>query len=152
MKDYKTIEKFIELRAQRKSLASIAKELRISKQTAITWSNKYIKEIKDLSAIEREKLYEMYRMHKEERVTYLAKLLKKVRSEIDKRDFSALKTKELFELSIKITILLKTELEQKDDFPFDASKSAREGLENVIYVDLGNDKEALESLKVIAQK
>ena len=120
MKDQKTKEKFIELRAQGFSFDRIAKELRVSKQTLIVWSKELELEIANLKAIELEALQEKYYLLKQKRIELFGEKLKALKNELDKRNLEEISTKDLFGLLEKYGKLLKEEsieLEfQKRDF------------------------------------
>ena len=109
MKDQKTKEKFIELRARGFSFDRIAKELRVSKQTLIVWSKELELEIANLKAIELEALQEKYYLLKQKRIELFGEKLKALKNELDKRNLEEISTKDLFGLLEKYGKLLKEE-------------------------------------------
>lgn len=98
MKDAKTIEEFIILRAQGWSFDRIAKKLKTAKQTLINWSGTYAVEISHLKALELEALQEEYFLTKEGKIKLLGEAVKKLKTELDKRDLSDVPTAKLYEL------------------------------------------------------
>ena len=98
MKDTKTVEEFIILRAQGWSFDRIAKKLKTAKQTLINWSGTYSVEISHLKALELEALQEEYFLTKEGKIKLLGEAVKKLKTELDKRDLSDVPTAKLYEL------------------------------------------------------
>lgn len=98
MKSEKIKEKFIELRAQGLSFDKIAKKLKMSKQTLITWSKELYREIHNLKTLELEVLYEKYYFLKRNRIELFGEQLKAIKEELQKRDFSKISTERLLEL------------------------------------------------------
>ncbi len=98
MKDAKTIEEFIILRAQGWSFDRIAKKLKTAKQTLINWSGTYAVEISHLKALELEALQEQYYLTKEGKIKLLGEAVKKLKTELDKRNLSDVPTAKLYEL------------------------------------------------------
>ena len=87
MTDQETIARFIFLRSQGWSFNRIQVELNISKPTLIKWSRQHQFEIGNLRAIETEGLAERVFRQRHERWEVLARQLKKLEDEIEKRDF-----------------------------------------------------------------
>lgn len=110
MIDRATENKMIELRAMGRSYASIASEVKVSKQTALDTCKKYKEQIATLQALELEELYETQRITSTERITALASLMQRVRAEIDSRDLSTIPTEKLIELYLKQASALKEEI------------------------------------------
>lgn len=110
MIDRATENKIIELRAMGRSYASIASEVKVSKQTALDTCKKYKEQIATLQALELEELYETQRITSTERITALASLMQRVRAEIDSRDLSTIPTEKLIELYLKQASALKEEI------------------------------------------
>jgi hypothetical protein len=86
MTDQETIARFIFLRSQGWSFNRITVELNISKPTLIKWSRQYQFEINNLRATETEALAERVFGQRHQRWEALARQLKKVEEEIEKRD------------------------------------------------------------------
>lgn len=109
MKDEKTKEQFVELRAQGLSFEKIAKELKVSKQTLINWSKEPEFEIANLRAIELEALQEKYYLTKKKRIELFGEKLKVIKEELEERDLSDISTERLFDLLQKYATALKQE-------------------------------------------
>lgn len=109
MKDQETKTRFVELRAEGWSFDRIAQELKVSKQTLISWSKDLEMEIANLRAIELETLQERFYMTKAQRIELFGGKLQAIKDELDKRDLSELPTDKLFDLFIKYSNVLKNE-------------------------------------------
>jgi len=109
IKDQKTKDKFIEMRAQGLSFNKIAKELKVSKPTLIKWSREFEMQISNLKALELETLYEKHYVTKKKRVTLLGETLDKIKEELSKRDLSKIPDAKLFDLIIKYLTYTKNE-------------------------------------------
>jgi transposase len=109
MKDQKTREQFVELRARGLSFDKISKELGVSKQTLIDWSRGLQEEIGNLKAIELEALQEKYFLTKEKRIELFGEKLRAIKEELDKRDLKDVATDKLIELLLKYHRILKEE-------------------------------------------
>ena len=114
MKDTKTVEEFIILRAQGWSFDRIAKKLKTAKQTLINWSGTYAVEIAHLKALELEALQEQYFLTKEGKIKLLGEAVKKLKTELDKRDLSDVPTGKLYELLDRYHELARAEAVEPD--------------------------------------
>ena len=114
MKDTKTVEEFIILRAQGWSFDRIAKKLKTAKQTLINWSGTYSVEISHLKALELEALQEEYFLTREGKIKLLGEAVKKLKTELDKRDLSDVPTAKLYELLDRYHELARTEAVDPD--------------------------------------
>ena len=114
MKDAKTIEEFIILRAQGWSFDRIAKKLKAAKQTLINLSRTYSVEISHLKALELEALQEQYFLTKEGKIKLLGEAVKKLKTELDKRDLSDVPTAKLYELLDRYHELARAEVTEPD--------------------------------------
>lgn len=114
MKDAKTIEEFILLRAQGWSFDRIAKKLKTAKQTLINWSGTYAVEISHLKALELEALQEEYFLTKEGKIKLIGEAVKKLKTELDKRDLSDVPTGKLYELLDRYHELARAEAVEPD--------------------------------------
>jgi transposase len=85
MKDSETIARFILLRSQGWSFNRIAAELNVSKPTLIKWSRQHQFDIANLRATETEALAERVFRQRHERWELLARQLKRIEDEIEKR-------------------------------------------------------------------
>lgn len=98
------------LRARGNSFASIAKEEKVSKQTAVDVCQRCKEQIAALHALELEEMYEEQRITSQERITAHANLLRRIREEIESRSLADIPTDKLIELHIKESAALKEEL------------------------------------------
>ena len=100
MHDDKTVQRFIELRAQGWTYARLMTELNVSKPTLIAWSRKHQFQIQNLKAIELEALREKWLASTTDRVNALGEQLRKVEAELAKREpAAARRTPQLFALA-----------------------------------------------------
>jgi transposase len=86
MNDPETIARFIFLRSQGWSFNRIQVELNVSKPTLIKWSRQHQFAIANLRATETEALAEQVFRQRHERWDVLARQLKRLEEEIEKRD------------------------------------------------------------------
>ena len=99
MHDDKTIQRFIELRAQGKTYAHLMTELNVSKPTLIAWSRKHQFQIQNLKAIELEALGEKWLASVTDRVNALGDQLRAVEAELKQRSVGDLTTPQLYTLA-----------------------------------------------------
>jgi hypothetical protein len=99
MHDDKTVQRFIELRAQGWTYTRLITELNVSKTTLIGWSRKHQFMIQNLKAIELEALREKWLASTTDRVNALGAQLHKLDAELAKREPEALSTPQLFALA-----------------------------------------------------
>jgi hypothetical protein len=99
MHDDSTVQRFIELRAQSWSYARLMAELGVTKPTLIARSRKHQFQIQNLKAIELEALGEKWLASVNDRVNGLGDQLRKVESELSRRDVGALTTLQLYSLA-----------------------------------------------------
>jgi len=109
MIDNETRYHFIELRAKGKSFEVIAKELKVAKSTLIDWSKEYIREIDNLKAIELEALQEQFLNTKLARIEMLGSQVRKMREELDQRDYADVSTEKLIDMLNRTVKQLKQE-------------------------------------------
>jgi hypothetical protein len=95
-------ETFIELRAQGYSYECIAKELNISKQTAINWSKELEIELHNAKTLALNTLLEKLKLSHWHRVSAFGEQLLKIREELSKRSLADIPTVKLFELFIQM--------------------------------------------------
>jgi len=76
---------FVMLRAQGKSFDAIADELAISKPTLLKWQSELFDAIKEQEFYEVQRITELYRVTRRDRLDAIAKLLGAVRAELDRR-------------------------------------------------------------------
>lgn len=99
MHDDQTIRRFIELRAGGWTYARLMTELNVSKPTLIAWSRKHQFEIQNLKAIELEALGEKWLASVSDRVNGLGEQLRRVETELSRRDVADLSTVQLYALA-----------------------------------------------------
>ena len=97
--DDKTVQRFIELRAQGRTYAQLMAELNVSKPTLIAWSRKHQFQIQNLKQIELEALANTWLASITDRVNTLGRQLQKIEAEIATRDEKALTTAQLYTLA-----------------------------------------------------
>lgn len=100
---------FVQYRAKGWSLRRIARRLKVSRTTLSNWQAELEEEIASLKAIELEGLFEQYYISKENRIRLLGEQLKRVRTEISKRDLSDIPTDTLMAMLLKLSEALKDE-------------------------------------------
>ena len=93
--------KIVELRSQGKSIATIAKETNLAKQTVVDTCKEMKEEIAALYAIQLDALYEAERIGVEQRIKNYSSLLGKMKKELDKRSLSDVPTEKLVDMYIK---------------------------------------------------
>ena len=96
MHDEKTVQRFIDLRAQGWSLARIAAELRVAKCTLIDWQRQFHREIADHKSVELEALQEKLLASHEDELSRLAGHLNRVEAVLAKRNLEVISTEFLF--------------------------------------------------------
>ncbi len=99
MHDPQTVQRFIELRAQGWTYARLITELNVSKPTLIAWSRKHQFDIQNLKAIELEALREKWLASTTDRVNGLGEQLRRVESELARRNLAELTTPQLFSVA-----------------------------------------------------
>ena len=109
MKPHHMKERFVELRAEGFSYDSIAKRLKVSKQTLVNWSKELELDIANLKAMRLETLQEKYYMTKERRIELFGNRLEAIRKELEKRDLADVPTGRLFDLLMRCSDVLEGE-------------------------------------------
>lgn len=102
MKDMKIKHRFVELRAQGKSLKSVADELEIGIQTAFRWESELKGPIENLQKVELDGLLERHRLTVQAQIERYGVELARITEEIKKRDLSKVSTPKLYDLMIKM--------------------------------------------------
>jgi len=95
MKDSETKARFMELRAQGLPLAKIAAELKVSKNTLVSWGQDLSMEIANLEAMELEAMYDKYRLSTRKQVEFFGETLSRIQGELETRDLSDVSTEKL---------------------------------------------------------
>ena len=91
--------RFVHLRSQGWSFNRIAQELNVARGTLINWSRKFQFDIQNLRAMELEGLRENLIANAEIRAKALAKELRRIQEELQKRDLSTVSTGRLYSLA-----------------------------------------------------
>ena len=102
-------ERFILLRAEGDSYRTIAKKLRISRNTLTKWEGELGERISEAKRDRLEAVYKEYGMLKESRIRGLGERLKRIESELDKRDLSDVSSDKLLDLALKYRATLREE-------------------------------------------
>ena len=102
MHDSEAHHRFIDLRAQGRSLARIADELHVSKRTLIAWQRKFREEIADLKSVELEALQDKVLASHEAELSHLADQLARVDSVLGKRKIEYVSTEFLFGMAASL--------------------------------------------------
>jgi len=122
-------ERFIELRSQGMSFATIAERLNVAKSTLIDWSKEFQEDIKNFRQIHLEAMREKYRVGVEKRIELFGQQLNTIETELSKRDLTQLPTERLLDLLLKFGRELKTDdipltlYHRNDSFDFDRLSS-----------------------------
>ncbi len=96
-------EQFVELRAQRKSFASIASTLNVAKGTLVAWSKDLKDDLNNMRQIQLEAMREKYRLGTERRMELFSRQLDAVEDELSTRSLATVPTDRLFEMMLKLT-------------------------------------------------
>jgi len=99
MNDTETKLRCFTLRAQGKSLASIAETVGVRRQTVANWLKEHQEEVENLKELALDELREACRMTKQTRIERLSARLEQITAELETRDFSDVPTVKLVELS-----------------------------------------------------
>ena len=102
MTDQETIARFIFVRSQGSSFNRIAVELNVSKPTLIKWSRQHQFDIANLRATETEALAERIFRPRHERWEVLARQLKRLEEEIEKRDLEEIPASRLHGIAARL--------------------------------------------------
>jgi hypothetical protein len=102
MKDIETKHRFVELRAQGKSLRTAADELEIGLQTAVRWERELKGQIEDLKTVELDALLERHRLTSQAQIERYGVELARLNDEIEKRDLADVPTPKLYDIMVKL--------------------------------------------------
>lgn len=100
--------RIVELRAQGKSIATIAKEMNLAKQTVVDTCKEMKEEVAALYAIRLDALYEAERIGIEERIKNYSSLLGKLKEELDSRILADVPTEKLVDMYLKTASALES--------------------------------------------
>ena len=110
MTDTETIARFVFMRSQGWSFNHIAVELNVSKPTLIKWGRQHQFEIANLRATETEGLAERIFRQRHERWEILARQLKRLEEEIEKRDLEEIPASRLHGIAAALRAEINREL------------------------------------------
>ena len=111
MTDKENIERFILMRSQGWSFNRIQVELKISKPTLIKWSREHKMEIQNRRSMETEALAERIFGQRHQRWEVMARQLKKLEEEIEKRDLEEIPASRLHGIAAALRAEINRELE-----------------------------------------
>lgn len=111
MKGEETIQRFLVLRAQGKSLRTIEKEIGTNRGTLAKWEREHLEELMNLKAVERDTMREKYLLTNHAQLELLGTQFMRLKKELEKRDLSDIPTLKLVELFLKYSTRL------TEDFP-----------------------------------
>lgn len=109
MKQQEQRTEFIRLRAEGKSLRSIAAEIGVSKSTLSEWDKSLSAEVSRLRAENLEELYTTYGMAKEARIQRIGDTLRRIDEALSEVDLSALSPEKLLDYKLKYQAALAEE-------------------------------------------
>ncbi len=112
MKDTKTKEKFIQLRAEGMSFDKIVRELDTSKPTLMKWAKEFENEISELMFIEFESLFEKYKMLRLERVRRYGEQLKLIREALKEKDLKDVPATKLLDMALVLEDRIQGEMKE----------------------------------------
>ena len=109
MKQQEQRTEFIRLRAEGKSLRSIAAEIGVSKSTLSEWEKQLSAEVSRLRAENLEELYSTYGMAKEARIQRVGETLRRIDAALVEVDLSSLPPEKLLDYKLKYQAALREE-------------------------------------------
>ena len=133
----------VELRAQGYSIKKMADKLGVSKQTVVDTIKEMKDEVASLQAVQLDALYEAEKITTEARIKNLSTLLKKIKKEVDSRDFSDVPTDKLVDLYIKTASTLEAlmvEPDFKSSEEIQEDKEMKEALARLVGTDKSSTK------------
>ena len=87
-----TLDRLVDLRADGMSLANIAKELGIARNTAVSYDKELREKISAVKAIKDEEMLERFRMTKQKRLEMLGERLQTIQEELSRRGLADIST------------------------------------------------------------
>ena len=102
MKDIEMKHRFVELRAQGKSLRTVADELAVGLQTVVRWERELKEQIENLKAMELDALMEQHQLTVQAQIERYGLELARVTEELQKRDLVGVPTPKLYDIMIKL--------------------------------------------------
>jgi len=137
MKGEQTIQKFLVLRAQGKSLRTIEKELGTNRGTLAKWQQEYSEELKNLKAVERDAMREKYLLTNHAQLELFGTQFTRLKKELEGRDLSDIPTPKLFELVLKYSTRL------TEDFPMESIHTEEQIAENKAFEEEISERRSL---------
>lgn len=105
-------ERFVALRAEGRSVSSIASEMDLSPAELLTWQDDLSREIEAARYIRAEELAERYRLTRSGRLEVLGTIHERVIREIEGRDLTEVPTEKLVRLSLQLQEKIREELSE----------------------------------------
>ena len=140
MKDQKSKERFVELRAEGLSFDKIAKMIKISKPTLINWNRELTKQIEEVKNIRYGEILEKYKVTKEKRIARLARALDQAWQAYDKKDYKNLSKRDLLLIINQLDKRLTDEIREiKDDINDKKNKKPDKLTIKLVKKIIGND-------------
>lgn len=115
MKDFSVKNSFVELRANGWSFDRISKKLNVSKPTLIKWQNDLEDDIEEIKNTNLEAIKEKYRLTEIEMTRSFGKLVKKVLTELFKRNLSEVSTDKLANIYLKMSDQMNKNIEKEKE-------------------------------------
>lgn len=111
MDKFEKQQQFVTLRAKGVSYQKIALQLHIAKGTAISWNREFYQQISEMRKVEIDNLIRSHKLHREEQLKQLGKIVKMLRKEMKQRDLQEVPTVKLLELILKYEQYAKEEVQ-----------------------------------------
>ena len=111
-KAWKKLEsEYVRLRQEGESIQALSDSLYVVESQCILWEQAHKKEIEQTRFLQTEQIFKDKGLTRINRIETMSKILEKINSEIDKRDFSDVPTDKLIMLGVKMSEFLKTEIQ-----------------------------------------
>ena len=111
-KAWKKLEsEYVRLRQEGQSIQALSDSLYVVESQCILWEQAHKKEIEQTRFLQTEQIFKDKGLTRINRIETMSKILEKINSEIDKRDFSDVPTDKLIMLGVKMSEFLKTEIQ-----------------------------------------
>ena len=138
--------KFVEMRANNKSLASIAKELHISRGTCSKWVKELKSDIAMKQAEMKAEITDLYAMNRQHRIKRLQTVLERLDKAISNADFSQMPPEALLKMKLRY------ESEVSKEYPISDSKGLSEYSYKAIVDKINNIQSEYESGKISTEQ
>jgi hypothetical protein len=111
-KAWKKLEsEYVRLRQEGQSIQALSDSLYVDESQCILWEQAHKKEIAQSQFLQTEQIFRDKGLTRINRIETMSKILEKINSEIEKRDFSDVPTDKLILLGVKMSEFLKTEIQ-----------------------------------------